>query len=51
MHGQVEGRSVSAAGDFDPSVGGEGFGVPAVTSVVGHLVGHVLPEGKHGLAT
>lgn len=46
VNGQVIGRSISASNALDPSVGRLDFGVPAVGSVVGHLVRHVLSETK-----
>lgn len=41
---QVEGRSVSVASYLDPAIGCLNLGIPAVISVVGHLVGSVLSE-------
>lgn len=44
VHRQIVGRTVSTADTLDPAVRCEELGVPAVASVVGHLVGHVLSE-------
>ena len=41
---EVKGGPVRAADALDPAVGGEELGVPAVASVVRHLVGHVLTK-------
>lgn len=46
VHGQVVSRAVSAANTLDPAIGGLNLGVPAVSGIVGHFVGHVLTEAQ-----
>ena len=35
---------VGASNTLDPAVAGQNLGVPAVTGIVSHLIGHVLSE-------
>ncbi|KUI60383.1 hypothetical protein VP1G_11257 [Cytospora mali] len=44
VHREIVGRTVGTADTLDPAIRSEQLGVPAVAGVVGHLVGHVLPE-------
>ena len=46
MHGQVVGASIGTANAFDPAIASLQLGIPAVGSVVGHFIGHVLTESK-----
>ena len=48
VHAQIVGTSVGTANTLDPARAGEKLSVPAITSVVGHLVGHVLTETQLG---
>ena len=48
MHGQIIGASVSAANAFDPAGRGQELRVPAVGSIVSHLISHVLTETDLG---
>lgn len=41
---QVVTAAVRTPDALDPTVAGEALSVPTVARVVGHLVGHVLPE-------
>lgn len=43
---KIVGRSVSTADTLDPAVRGLELGIPTVSSVMGHLVGHVLSESE-----
>jgi hypothetical protein len=44
VHSQVVRATVGTANALDPAVRCQQLGVPAVCGVMGHLVGHVLPE-------
>ena len=46
MHGQVVGTSIGTSNALDPTIASLQLGIPAVGSVVGHFVGHVLTESK-----
>jgi hypothetical protein len=49
VHGKIVCTSVGTANALNPAVAGKELGIPAVSSVMGHLVSHVLSEADLGL--
>lgn len=49
VHSQIVGTTVSAANALNPAGRGKKLGIPAVASIVSHLVAHVLTEADLGL--